>query len=98
MSTNSELRTVGLGFCWQDYEVGDRFQTIGRSITEADLVSFINTTGMTEVMFNNLVYIDEKSAVRGGRAVPGALAQEELELELELERRQEQREQLRRQV
>ena len=70
MSTNSELRTVGLGFCWQDYEVGDRFQTIGRSITEADLVSFINTTGMTEVMFNNLVYIDEKSAVRGGRAVP----------------------------
>ena len=62
MSTNSELRTVGLGFCWQDYEVGDRFQTIGRSITEADLVNFINTTGMTEVMFNNLVYIDEKSA------------------------------------
>ena len=74
MSTNSELRTVGLGFCWQDYEVGDRFQTIGRSITEADLVNFINTTGMTEVMFNNLVYIDENSAVRGGRAGPGARA------------------------
>ena len=74
MSTNSELRTVGLGFCWQDYEVGDRFQTIGRSITAAALVSFITTTGMTEVMFNNLVYIDENSAVRGGRAVPGALA------------------------
>jgi len=74
MSSNSELRTIGLGFCWQDYTVGDRFQTIGRSISEADLVSFINTTGMTEVMFNNLVYIEEHSAVRGGRAVPGALA------------------------
>ena len=45
-----------------------------RAVIEADLVNFINTTGMTEVMFNNLVYIDEKSAVRGGRAVPGALA------------------------
>ena len=46
MSSNSELRTIGLGFCWQDYTVGDRFQTIGRSISEADLVSFINTTGI----------------------------------------------------
>ena len=50
MATNSDLRTVGLGFCWQDYEVGDRFQTIGRTVTEADLVNFINTTGMTEVV------------------------------------------------
>ena len=66
------MRTVGLGLCWQDYEVGDTFRTIGRTITEADLVNFINTTGMTEVMFNNLVYIEEHSAVRG-RAVPGAL-------------------------
>ncbi|MEC8201386.1 MAG: acyl dehydratase, partial [Pseudomonadota bacterium] len=65
MATNSDLRTIGLGFCWQDYEVGDRFQTIGRTVTEADLVNFINTTGMTEVMFNNLVYIEEKSAVKG---------------------------------
>ena len=72
MATNSDLRTIGLGFCWQDYEVGDQFQTIGRTVTEADLVNFINTTGMTEVMFNNLVYIEEKSAVNG-RAVPGAL-------------------------
>mgnify|MGYP001498232441 CR=1 FL=1 len=72
MATNSDLRTIGLGFCWQDYEVGDRFQTIGRTVTEADLVNFINTTGMTEVMFNNLVYIEEKSAVKG-RAIPGAL-------------------------
>ena len=71
MATNSDLRTIGLGFCWQDYEVADRFQTIGRTVTEADLVNFINTTGMTEVMFNNLVYIDEKSAVRGGAGAGG---------------------------
>ena len=73
MSTNLELRTIGLGLFWQDYKEGDQFKTIGRTIMEADLVNFINTTGMTEVMFNNFVYIEEKSAVRG-RAVPGALA------------------------
>lgn len=66
------MRTVGLGFCWQDYTVGDVFRTIGRTITEPDLVNFISCTGMTEVMFNDLEYIREHSAVKG-RAVPGAL-------------------------
>ncbi len=68
----SNLEVIGLGKFWQDYEVGQMFQTIGRTITETDLVNFISCTGMTEVMFNNLEYIKELSAVNG-RAVPGAL-------------------------
>ncbi len=68
----SNLEVIGLGKFWQDYEVGQMFQTIGRTITETDLVNFISCTGMTEVMFNNLEYIKEHSAVNG-RAVPGAL-------------------------
>ena len=67
------METVGLGLHYEDLPVGRQFRTIGRTVTDADITNFINTTGMTEVMFNNLVYIEKKSAVRG-RAVPGALA------------------------
>ena len=37
---------VGLGFAWDELEVGYRFRTVGRTVTEADLVSFISITGM----------------------------------------------------
>ncbi len=66
------METVGLGLRWQDYEVGQKFRTIGRTITETELVTFINCTGMTEVMFNNLEYIREHSAIPQ-RVVPAAL-------------------------
>ncbi len=66
------METVGLGKRWQDYEVGQTFRTIGRTITETELVTFINCTGMTEVMFNNLEYIAEHSAIPR-RVVPAAL-------------------------
>ena len=34
-----------------DMKRGRQFKTIGRTLTEADLVSFVNTTGMVEVLF-----------------------------------------------
>ena len=37
---------IGLGFAWDELEVGYRFRTIGRTVTEADLVIFISITGM----------------------------------------------------
>jgi 3-hydroxybutyryl-CoA dehydratase len=42
---------LGLGFYWQDIEVGQRFRTFRRTVTESDLVSFIGTTGMLEAIF-----------------------------------------------
>ena len=45
------METVGLGMCWEDLKVGYKFRTIGRTITEADLVNFINATGMAETLF-----------------------------------------------
>ncbi len=66
------METLGLGVCWEDLPVGRTFQTVGRSIFEADIVNFTNITGMQEVLFNNLEFIQNESAIKG-RVAPGAL-------------------------
>ncbi len=68
----SDLGTVGLGLGWDELKVGDHFKTISRTVTETDLVNFINTTGMLEVLFTDAEYAKEH-APSGGRLVPGAL-------------------------
>ena len=42
------MEFVGLGLYWNNLEIGQEFRTIGRTITEADLVNFISCTGMLE--------------------------------------------------
>ena len=37
---------IGFGFAWDELEVGYRFGTVGRRVTEADLADFISITGM----------------------------------------------------
>jgi len=68
-----EIETVGLGFHWEDLPVGRKFKTVGRTVTETDLVNFITCTGMLEVLFTNVEFIEKESAIKG-RVVPGALA------------------------
>lgn len=67
------MHTVGLGLTWEELPVGQRFRTIGRTITESDLVAFINATGMVEVLFTDTEYA-KAHAPAGGRLVPAALA------------------------
>ena len=67
------IETVGLGIHWEDLPVGRKFKTVGRTVTEADLVNFITCTGMLEVLFTNTEFIEKESAIKG-RVVPGALA------------------------
>ena len=65
------MKTIGHGYYWNDLEVGFKFRTLNRTITESDLVGFINTTGMLEMIF-----IDQTFAHEGGikgRVVPAAL-------------------------
>ncbi len=69
---SSEMRTVGMGFYWQDLKVGDRYKSIGRTITETDLVNFVTLTGMTEVLFTNREFLEKTSVIKG-RVVPGVL-------------------------
>ena len=67
------IETVGLGIHWEDLPVGRKFKTVGRTVTEADLVNFISCTGMLEVLFTNTEFLERESAIKG-RVVPGALA------------------------
>ncbi len=61
---------LGQGFVWQDLQVGQRFRTFRRTITESDLVQFINVTGMLEAIFIEQGY---EGGAMPGRPVPGAL-------------------------
>ena len=67
------IETVGIGIHWEDLPVGRKFKTVGRTITEADLVNFICCTGMLEVLFTNIEFLEKESPIKG-RVVPGALA------------------------
>ena len=66
------MRLVGIGHYWNDLNVGDTYRTVGRTITEADLVNFITCTGMLEVLFTDIEYLKEHSSIQG-RVVPAAL-------------------------
>ena len=50
------LEYVGLGLYWNELSVGQRFRTINRTITETDLVNFINATGLVEVIFTDVTF------------------------------------------
>ena len=71
MSSN-EMETIGLGMFFEDLPVGRSFKTIGRTVTEPDIVNFINATGMVEVLFTNLEFLEKESDIKG-RLAPGAL-------------------------
>jgi acyl dehydratase len=67
------METVGLGLYFEDLPVGRTFRTIGRTVTEPDIVNFIGCTGMLEVLFTNLEFLRHESDIKG-RPAPGALA------------------------
>ena len=66
------IETVGLGIHWEDLPVGRKFKTVGRTVTEADVVNFVSVTGMLEVLFTNYEFLKQESDIKG-RVSPGAL-------------------------
>src|SRR5262245_23299516 len=68
------LPIVGRGFCFEDVRVCFRFRTHRRTITEADLVSFVNVSWLTEELFTvQEGEMSDASRAIKGRAVPAAL-------------------------
>ena len=63
---------LGLGLHFEDLPLGRKFRTIGRTLTEADLVNFIGVTGMTEVLFSNVEFLRSESDITQ-RVVPAAM-------------------------
>ena len=66
------MKLLGEGLYWDELKVGDQFKTFGRTITEADIISFINCTGFLEVLFTDAEFRAEHSAI-AGRVAPAAL-------------------------
>jgi acyl dehydratase len=71
-SSTTEPVRLGQGAYWQDLSVGQRFQTLRRTVTETDLINFISVTGMLEAIFIDATF---EGAAMAGRAVPAALTQ-----------------------
>ncbi len=72
MAESGGYEILGLGLYYEDLPAGRKFRTIGRTLTEADLVNFIGVTGMTEVLFSNVEFLKEESDIKQ-RVVPAAM-------------------------
>lgn len=65
------MKLLGMGPFWDDLSVGDRFRSAGRTLTETDLVNFVNLSWLTEELFTNTD--DREGMAIAGRIVPAAL-------------------------
>lgn len=67
-----DYELLGTGLTFERLPVGRKFKTVRRTITEADLVNFINATGLTEVLFTDVEFLRTESDIKQ-RVVPAAL-------------------------
>jgi acyl dehydratase len=63
---------IGHGVFFDDYEVGATYTTLARTVSETDIVNFVNLCGFVEPLFMDMEYV-AKESVFGRRAAPGAL-------------------------
>jgi acyl dehydratase len=57
---------------FEGFRVGDRFQTLGRTVSEFEILQFVTLAGFVEPLFMDLEYIRRES-VFGTRVAPGVL-------------------------
>jgi acyl dehydratase len=62
--------TQGLSF--EEHTVGATYRTLARTVSEADICTFVNLCGFTEPLFYDMEYVARES-VFAGRPAPGAL-------------------------
>jgi len=65
--------SLDTGIHWDDLPPGTRFVSKKRTITETDLVNFVNLTWLTEELFANADPADRAAMGIAGRVVPGGL-------------------------
>ena len=56
---------------FEEYEIGAEFETKARTITEADIVNFVNLFGFHEPLFMDMEFVKNKSLFEG-RISPGS--------------------------
>jgi acyl dehydratase len=64
------MRSEGLTF--ESHEIGATFRTLSRTVSETDIVTFVNLCGFNEPLFMDMEYVARES-VFGRRVAPGAL-------------------------
>jgi acyl dehydratase len=64
------MRTEGVNF--EEHVVGAVYRTLARTVSETDIVTFVNLCGFNEPLFYDMEYVKRES-VFGRRAAPGAL-------------------------
>jgi acyl dehydratase len=62
----------GQGVTFEKHKVGDVYRTLARTVSETDIVNFVNQCGFTEPLFLDMEYVKRES-IFGRRAAPGAL-------------------------
>src|SRR5438034_1092404 len=56
------MRTEGLTF--EAHEIGATFRTLGRTVSETDIVTFVNLCGFTEPLFMDMEYVGREAVLR----------------------------------
>ena len=60
------------GRYFEEFNVGDKFATMGRTLTETDIVNFVALAGFYEELFMNMEYVKNESVFQK-RIAPGPL-------------------------
>lgn len=63
---------IGQGLFFDECKVGATYKTLGRTVTETDIVNFVNLGGFVEPLFMDMEYV-AKESVFGRRAAPGVM-------------------------
>ena len=59
------------GLTYEEHEVGATYETLGRTVTEADICAFVNLCGFNEPLFYDMEYVATSSVFKG-KPAPGA--------------------------
>lgn len=60
------------GMTFEEFRPGDVLRTARRTVTETDVVQFVNLAGLTEPLFMDAEYMRDETEY-GGRIAPGSL-------------------------
>ena len=60
------------GLTYEQHEIGARYETLARTVGDADISAFVNLCGFTEPLFMDMEYV-AKESVFGRRAAPGVM-------------------------
>jgi len=63
---------IGQGLTFEAHAIGAVYRTLGRTVSETDIVTFVNLCGFTEPLFMDMEYVARESVFKR-RAAPGAL-------------------------